>query len=367
MTYIPDGENFIRVLAQPSFKTRSANPYNWLLYTSMKKLGIQIDEYAFAKVLTQHYDVWHLHWPELPLNEKNTIKVGVKLMLLLAQLSLARRKGTKIVWTVHNLAAHERRHPKLEQWFWAALVGQLDGYISLSQAGIKAAQEKLQRLSRLPGFVIPHGHYREEYSRHVSSQKARSKLGISETAKVILFFGRIRSYKNVTALLQAFNHYTAPDVVLCIAGQIELSDLEREIKAEASLDPRVRLFLNFIPKEDVQLYFHACDLVVLPYQEILNSGSAVLALSFDRPVLVPQRGALGELQTQVGELWVQTYTDQLSPKHLDDALHWASTVSRTQPSLEMLDWPALAQQTLDAYQCLVSPQSSIKREALELG
>jgi beta-1,4-mannosyltransferase len=39
----------------------------------------------------------------------------------------------------------------------------------------------------------------------------------------------------------------------------------------------------------------AADLIALPYKEILNSGSAILALSFDRPILVPAAGALAEL------------------------------------------------------------------------
>jgi beta-1,4-mannosyltransferase len=360
---IENNTRLVRVLAQPSFKTRSVNPYNWLLYKNVEKLGTQIDEYEFAKVFTQHYDIWHIHWPELLLKQKNIIKVGLKLILLLAQLNWARLWGTKIVWTVHNLAAHERLHPKLEKWFWAALIRQLDGYISLSQVGMKAAQEKFPQLSNLPGFVISHGHYRDEYERDVTSSEARRKFGIGDTAKVILFFGRIRAYKNVIALLQAFKQCSDSSVVLCIAGQVELPDLEHAIKTEASLDPRVRLFLDFIPKEEVQLYFHACDLVVLPYQEILNSGSAILALSFDRPVLVPQRGALGELQMQVGERWVQTYTGSLSSNYLDSALNWASTLPRTQSPLEMLDWSTLAQQTLDAYRCLVNSQLPPKPEA----
>ena len=55
------------------------------------------------------------------------------------------------------------------------------------------------------------------------------------------------------------------------------------------------------------MFFSAADLVVLPFSDIMHSGSAILALSFNKPVLVPARGALPELQTRVGAAWVQTY------------------------------------------------------------
>jgi beta-1,4-mannosyltransferase len=91
-------------------------------------------------------------------------------------------------------------------------------------------------------------------------------------------------------------------------------------------------------------------LVVLPYREILNSGSALLALSFDRPILVPLRGTLGELQSQVGADWVRAYTGELTTAHIEDAMQWALHTPRSgQAPLQALDWQELAQQTIRAY------------------
>ena len=67
------------------------------------------------------------------------------------------------------------------------------------------------------------------------------------------------------------------------------------------------------------MYLPATDLVVLPYRDILNSGSAVLALSFDRPVLVPRRGSLGDLQNHVGRQWVRTYEGDIGAAELEAA------------------------------------------------
>jgi glycosyltransferase involved in cell wall biosynthesis len=53
---------------------------------------------------------------------------------------------------------------------------------------------------------------------------------------------------------------------------------------------------------DVQLYFEAADWVVLPYRDVLTSGSALLALSFGRPVVAPRRGCLADLDETDGVL-----------------------------------------------------------------
>lgn len=116
----------------------------------------------------------------------------------------------------------------------------------------------------------------------------------------------------------------------------------------------MHLHLDFIPKEKVQLFFRAADGVVLPYTEILNSGSALLALSFNRPVLVPEKGAMGELQDQVGDEWVNTYRGSLTPNHLQDALSWARAGDRSpRPPLDAFEWETIARQTLKAYQRLL--------------
>ena len=52
--------------------------------------------------------------------------------------------------------------------------------------------------------------------------------------------------------------------------------------------------------DDVQDYLRAADIVVLPYTESSNSFVALLALSFDRPILAPGIGAFPELAAIVG-------------------------------------------------------------------
>ena len=77
----------------------------------------------------------------------------------------------------------------------------------------------------------------------------------------------------------------------------------------------------------------AAQLVVAPYSEVLNSGSALLALTHSRPILLPNRGAMTELQSVVGKDWVRIYEPPLMPETLSDALAWAGFSRPSAPDL----------------------------------
>ncbi len=109
------------------------------------------------------------------------------------------------------------------------------------------------------------------------------------------------------------------------------------VETAAESDRRIKLDLRRIPSNEVQLLFSAADLVVLPFSDIMHSGSAMLALSFDRPVLVPARGSLPELQMRVGSEWVRTYDGELTPTILKDAAALGKSCdSRIAPRFVML-------------------------------
>jgi hypothetical protein len=98
---------------------------------------------------------------------------------------------------------------------------------------------------------------------------------------------------------------------------------------------------------------------VLPYRDILNSGSALLALSLNRPVLVPRRGALAELQQQVGEAWVRCYDGDLTAETLVDAIAWARETPREpEAPLHAFAWPSIARAHQLAYRSLRRPGAS---------
>lgn len=349
----------LRVLAWPAFHNRTGNPYNRLLYEAMEEEGAVVEEFTPERVLTGTYDVWHMHWPEDLLSIKKLKDALVRVVGLLLLMSIARMRGIRIVWTVHNLGPHEQRHPRLERIFWTFFIPQIDGFISLSEAGLRQAEAQFPALRDVSGFVVPHGHYRTAYPDAVPQQEARETLDLDPEHRVMLYVGRIRPYKNVPRLIRAFRRIEDDDARLLVVGKPDDEVLRMTIEAEAAQDDRVHTELRFVPDEELPVYLGASDLVALPYRSILHSGTALLALSFDRPILVPELGAMGELQSHVGEDWVHTYPGPLTPEALQEGMRWVSESERdpSAPMLDALTWPVLARQTMTAYQAILQTDS----------
>jgi glycosyltransferase involved in cell wall biosynthesis len=166
---------------------------------------------------------------------------------------------------------------------------------------------------------------------------------------LLLTLGQVRRYKNLPQLIACFRAVAGDDWRLVIAGEPREHGIREAVAQAAADDPRILLHLRFIPCEEVQIYFRASDLVVLPYADILNSGGAILALSFDRPVLVPGRGAMADLQDLVGVHWVMTYDDELTPETLRAAVYWALERRSPRAPLEAMDWPRIHAMTAQVY------------------
>jgi glycosyltransferase involved in cell wall biosynthesis len=159
----------------------------------------------------------------------------------------------------------------------------------------------------------------------------------------------------VPALMKAFAVSGDAQDVLLIAGHPRNQRIARELADLAGNDPRVLLRPHFVPSDETQLYFRAADLIVLPYHEVLNSGSALLALSFGCPVLVPVAGALQELAEWAGDDWVMTYEGELTPALLEAALKRVTSAHRpARPArISDLDWSNIATKTVAAYRAVL--------------
>jgi beta-1,4-mannosyltransferase len=343
----------LRVLAWPGLGARRSNPYTWLLYSHLAPLGVGTEEFSAARALRGGYDVLHVHWPDKALNARWLPVRAAGALAALALVAAARRLGARVVWTAHNAEPHESRHPGLEHRFWTAFVHRVDGVIHLSDAGRRMVDARFPELATRPSTVVAAGHFRGSYPDTITRADARAALGIPSRSRVVAFFGLIRGYKGVPHLMRTVRALP-DDVVLLVAGAAQPASLADEVRAAAAGDARIRLSLGHVPDDKVQAYLRAADLVALPFRHITNSGSALLALGFDRPVLVPARGAMGELQALAGPEWVRTYDGELTPALLAEALDWARARRTPEsPRLDALDWERVAEQTMAFYRELV--------------
>ncbi len=339
----------MRVLARPAFAVRD-NPYTARVYSAMDGNVVNVTDWSVARAVLGRWDIVHVHWPETVFDH-SLPEALLTTRALLRAVDHTRCRGARLVWTVHNLHAHGERHPRAEAAFWRAWISRLDGILALTGAGLDAAREAHPELADVPSAVVPHPHYRGVYRDDTSRDAARVRLGLPATAPVIAFFGRVAAYKGIPELVESFRGLSDPHARLVIAGAPLLAEDRRRMTSWSDGDARIRTVPSFIPPDEVQDYFRAANLVVLPFREILNSGSAILSLSFDRRVLAPARGAVVELAAQIGARWVQTYDGPLTTDVLSTALAAAMTdPDRTDGShLAALDPAEVARRTVQAY------------------
>ena len=342
----------IKIIAWPAFKTKYKNPYNWLLYSEMVKQDVTVTEFSLSKLLRQHYDIFHLHWVmENIVRHPNQFLAALRAITMLLAIDWVRARGTKIVWTIHDQNPHSILHPQLAAWFQSEFIKRVDGCNSHCQVSKEWAESTWTELSDRPHIVMPHGHYRQAYPDNTNQEAARKTLNIPPDCHLLLFLGYIDHYKNVPHLVQVFRELAPTNWILLVAGKLEIPELKSHISQAAGNDSRVKLQFGYIPDQNLQTYFRAANLVALPFQEILNSGSALLALSFDCPILVPDQGAMAELEEQVGEDWAKLYSGELTTEVLESGLEWAIKDERSpQANLEQLEWSELSQQTVKYFE-----------------
>jgi glycosyltransferase involved in cell wall biosynthesis len=213
-----------------------------------------------------------------------------------------RALGKRIVLTAHNINAAKRDGK--DSW-----LNRLTLRIQYLLANHIFVHTKKMEHDLLADFkvpqerigVIPFGLNETFPSTALTTKEARERLHLPEDAKIVLFFGRIAPYKGLEYLVSAFTELARKDdrLQLIIAGKIEKGcsaywdDIHRSICANGIVERTVER-TGWIPDDEVEVYFMAADVVVIPYTNIFQSGVPFLAYSFGLPVIATDVGSLTE-------------------------------------------------------------------------
>ena len=351
----------IRVLALPAYFRTAQNPFTRLLYDEVRKLDVDVEDWTWWRAAWRSCDIWHMHHPDTVVFPRRRWQAAGETLTMRCLLALARLRGIRVVWTVHDLGSHDGLHPALERWFWRYFPPAVDAFVSLSETGRDLAPKHWPALADTPGFVAQHGHFRDIYPDTMDRAEARARLGLDPDRPVVLHFGLIRPYKSVPELIDAFRGMPGERATLLVAGKVWDTALDDEIRARASDRDDIDLRTEWIPFEDTQLYFKACDLVVLPYRRILNSGAALLALGFERPVLVPDMGAMPDLLKRFGPGWIRLFEGEITSDSLGEAIDWAMSPRPAPVDWTGLDWPTLARKHREIYDAVLGNRAETAR------
>ncbi|CCH85903.1 Exopolysaccharide xanthan biosynthesis glycosyltransferase [Modestobacter italicus] len=295
---------------------------------------VELLSFSYRTALTGHWDVLHVHWPENLIRRRSRPRRALRAVLfalLLLRISV-RRPG--VVRTVHNVAPHEPGHR-----FERALLAVLDRCVTCF---VRLNDETPVRPG-VPVVTIPHGHYRDELDPAGDPP--------TDDGRTLLFFGFLRPYKGVDALVEAFGELADPSARLVIAGEPANAAMRALVEEAAAADPRVEPHLTFLSDEDLGALVRRATVVVLPYREIHNSGVLFAALSLACPVLVPENAVTAALRAEVGADWVRGFTHPLTAGDLSSALRQAADRDPAAvPDLAGREWSAVADRYAEVFQ-----------------
>jgi D-inositol-3-phosphate glycosyltransferase len=210
-----------------------------------------------------------------------------------------RALGKRLVFTAHNVNARER--DANDSWFNRLTLKVM--YHSVDHVFVHTLRMKEQliadfNVSNENVSVIPFGANDTVPRTALTRSEARQRLKLGPDDTVLLFFGNIAPYKGLEYLVDALARLAErrPSVRLLIVGNPKgpgeyWPSVHRRIR-ELGLEGRVVECIRYVDDSEVEVFFKASDVFVLPYTHIFQSGVLVLGYGFGVPVVVTAVGSL---------------------------------------------------------------------------
>ncbi|HEV7426142.1 MAG TPA: glycosyltransferase [Thermoanaerobaculia bacterium] len=257
----------------------------------------------------------------------------------LTMIALLRRR-TRVILQCHNVG--DKEPAAWKRWLTNRVLRRGDALVVHAQSEAREAWTRSGGRQIVKTFLPVH----ELGGAIPSRAEARATLGIT-APNVALFFGHVRPFKGLDIALRAWRELET-DVLLVVAGEAwwekaaEYEQLAREMGLAVILSRRstvegppqrlhrdlpppslgyqlgvlrpssgappsattppaaqddraVRFDFRFIPDSEIATYFAAANVVLAPYRIEAQSGVALTAFHFARPVIATTVGGLPEI------------------------------------------------------------------------
>lgn len=170
----------------------------------------------------------------------------------------------------------------------------------------KEEEAELKQIMPNPNCqVTPHPSYNAFCFANMTKMQARTQLSLPQDEKVLLFFGFVRPYKGLKHLINAMPDIKERlgNVTLLIVGEFGnaedkegyVSQIKMLAASGSGLEASIIIYDGYTPDREVEKYFAASDMVVLPYESATQSGIVQIAYGFGKPVTVTEVGGLPDV------------------------------------------------------------------------
>ena len=198
-------------------------------------------------------------------------------------------RSTRVVLQCHNIGDKEPARWKV--WLTNRVLRRGDALVVHAKTEEEEARERIGSSANIVRTFLP---VHELGGEIPSREAARGTLNLE--GNVALFFGHVRPFKGLDLALRAVAQMKEP-MLLLVAGEVwwEQEAEYRRLVEELNVADRVRLEFRFIPDSEIATYFAACDVVLTPYRREAQSGVAMTAFHFGRPVIATAVGGVPEI------------------------------------------------------------------------
>jgi glycosyltransferase involved in cell wall biosynthesis len=195
-------------------------------------------------------------------------------------------KGTRVILQCHNIG--DKEPAAWKRWLTNRVLRRGDVLVVHAETEAEDARRRGMTPSRVVKAFLP---VHELGGAIPSRADARRKLGLQ--GNVALFFGHVRPFKGLDIALRAWRELRTA-VTLVVAGEAWWKGEDEYRRLAKGLD-NVRFDFRYIPDAEIATYFAACDVVLAPYRIEAQSGVALTAFHFARPVIASDAGGLPEI------------------------------------------------------------------------
>ena len=292
------------------------NPYQFLMMNGLQtdqrlvvKHGIDDRFFGILKTaIKQKPDYIHFDWETSYYYRRSLWMTLINVPFFMLQVYIARYIfNCRLVWTPHNIIPHDYKYKKINRFCRRFFCHNMKWVRLFSDVSLPGAVQEFN-CSETKFKIIPEGSYVEYYPNNVPRVEARKYFNISEDKLVLVYTGLIKPYKGILELIHLFKKSFPDDTVLIIAGKAMDADYAASIKK--LIDGNIIFIDRFIENNEFQLLFNTADVVTLPFKQIENSGSVILAMSFKKPVIAPAIGVLTERLKNQRELLYKESLEQ---------------------------------------------------------
>ena len=324
--------------------------YRWssdVTLPELVRLGIKSGEHVIDQarlVGKTAYDIYHIQWAPVATVDWLVLRVL--------------RLTTPVVLTVHNVLPHEST--TFDSISRKLLYHSVDHLIVHTDR----SKERLMKnfsVDKSNISIIPHGNFNYITNFDVDIDLLPSKVSELAERPTMLAFGLIREYKRLDIAIEALAivQETVPDAALLVAGdsRTEMSKYYNLIH-ELGLESDVLFFTEYIPDELVPSVFELADVCVFPYEEIDQSGAALLAATLGKPIVANEIAGFKDIviPEETGKL-VDKDPEELatavSQILLDPKLRKRLATAMAEHANNEFAWSDIADETLKLYYELV--------------